>query len=109
RVAVGASLFLIVAFWILLGRLLVRRVGALADTMRAVEQGHYDVEAPGAKEGGDELAYLARGFNSMLSRIRGFNAELTRKIEEATTELKEKNKALAELNDLLVAARRDLT
>ena len=40
----------IAAFWLLLGRLLVRRVGALADTMRAVEQGHYDVEAPGRKE-----------------------------------------------------------
>ena len=109
RVAVGASLFLIVAFWILLGRLLVRRVGALADTMRSVEQGHYDVEAPGPPQGGDELAYLARGFNSMLARIRGFNAELTGKIEEATTELKEKNKTLGELNELLVAARRDLS
>jgi signal transduction histidine kinase len=109
RVAVGASLFLIAAFWLLLGRLLVRRVGVLADTMRAVETGHYDVEAPAPKEGGDELAYLARGFNSMLERIKGFNAELQSKIEEATTELKDKNKALEELNELLVAARRDLT
>jgi signal transduction histidine kinase len=45
----------------------------------------------------------------MLAQIRGFNAELTRKIEEATAELTRKNRDLTELNELLVAARRDLT
>ncbi len=108
-VAVGASLFLLVAFWILLGRILVRRVSALEGAMRAVEGGQLDVTAPGPREGGDELAYLARGFNRMLAQIRGFNAELTRKIEEATAELTRKNRDLEELNELLVAARRDLT
>jgi signal transduction histidine kinase len=77
--------------------------------MRAVEGGLLDVTAPGPPEGGDELAYLSRGFNRMLAQIRGFNAELTRKIEEATAELTQKNRDLAELNELLVAARRDLT
>ncbi|HEY4885249.1 MAG TPA: ATP-binding protein [Myxococcales bacterium] len=109
QVAVGASLFLIVAFWILLGRILIRRVSALQLTMRAVEGGHLEVRAPGPAQGGDELAYLARGFNQMLAQIRGFNAELTRKIEEATAELTRKNRDLAELNELLVTARRDLT
>ena len=109
QVAVGASLFLIVAFWILLGRILIRRVSALQLTMRAVEGGHLEVQAPGPAQGGDELAYLARGFNQMLAQIRGFNAELTRKIEEATAELTRKNRDLEELNELLVAARRDLT
>src|SRR5207245_4343763 len=97
------------AFWILLGRILIRRVSALQLTMRAVEGGLLDVHAPGPREGGDELAYLARGFNRMLAQIRGFNAELTKKIEEATAELTKKNRALEELNELLVAARRDLT
>jgi two-component system, NtrC family, sensor kinase len=109
QVAVGASVFLIVAFWILLGRILIRRVSALQLTMRAVEGGLLDVQAPGPREGGDELAYLARGFNRMLAQLRGFNAELTRKIEEATAELTKKNRDLEELNELLVAARRDLT
>ncbi len=45
----------------------------------------------------------------MLSRIRGFNQELTGRIEEATAALAKQNHDLAELNDLLVAARRDLT
>jgi len=108
-VAVGASLFLVVAFWILLGRILIRRVSALQLAMRAVEGGLLDVIAPGPAEGGDELAYLSRGFNRMLAQIRGFNAELTRKIEEATAELTQKNRDLEELNELLVQARRDLT
>ncbi|HEX9575178.1 MAG TPA: ATP-binding protein [Myxococcales bacterium] len=107
--AVAAGLFLIGAFWILLGRILVRRVDLLSSTMRAVENGLYDVSAPGPAEGGDELAYLARGFNRMLAQIRGFNAELRAKIEDATAELTRKNRALEELNELLVAARRDLT
>jgi signal transduction histidine kinase len=109
QVAVGASLFLIVAFWILLGRILIRRVSALQLAMRAVEGGSLDVRAPGPAVGGDELAYLARGFNQMLAQIRGFNAELTSKVEEATSELTKKNRDLEELNELLVAARRDLT
>jgi two-component system NtrC family sensor kinase len=109
QVALGASLFLIVAFWILLGRILIRRVSALQLAMRAVEGGLLDVTAPGPAAGGDELAYLARGFNRMLAQIRGFNAELTRKVEEATAELTSKNRDLEELNELLVDARRDLT
>src|SRR3954468_21514465 len=109
EVAVGASLFLVVAFWILLGRILIRRVSALQLAMRAVEGGLLDVTAPGPAEGGDELAYLSRGFNQMLAQIRGFNAELNRKIEEATAELTRKNRELTDLNELLVAARRDLT
>jgi two-component system NtrC family sensor kinase len=109
EVAVGASLFLVIAFWILLGRILIRRVSALQLAMRAVEGGLLDVTAPGPAEGGDELAYLSRGFNRMLAQIRGFNAELTRKIDEATAELTRKNRDLEELNELLVQARRDLT
>src|SRR5438093_6355214 len=45
----------------------------------------------------------------MLAQIRGFNADLTGRIEEATGELTKKNRELTDLNELLVAARRDLT
>src|SRR5437870_438910 len=107
--AVAAGLFLIGAFWILLGRILVRRVDLLSATMRAVENGLYDVSAPGPSVGDDEHAYLAGGFNRMLAQIRGFNAELQARIADATAELTRKNRALEELNELLVAARRDLT
>src|SRR5258705_282894 len=83
------------------GRILIRRVSALQLAMRAVEGGLLDVTAPGPAEGGDELAYLSRGFNRMLAQIRGFNAELTGKIEEATGELTKKNRELTDLNELL--------
>jgi signal transduction histidine kinase len=109
EVAVGASLFLVVAFWILLGRILIRRVSSLEVAMQAVENNRYDVTAPGPEQGGDELSYLARGFNRMVAQIRGFNAELNQKIDAATAELTSKNRDLESLNELLVEARRDLT
>ncbi|HEX4386032.1 MAG TPA: HAMP domain-containing sensor histidine kinase, partial [Myxococcales bacterium] len=104
-----ASLFLVVAFWILLGRILIRRVSSLEVAMQAVENNRYDVTAPGPEQGGDELSYLARGFNRMVAQIRGFNAELNQKIDAATAELTSKNRDLESLNELLVEARRDLT
>jgi len=108
QVAVGASLFLVVAFWILLGRILIRRSRPSAATMRAVEGGLLRRAGARTSEGGDELAYLARGFNRMLAQIRG-SMPSWKKIEEATAELTKKNRDLEELNELLVAARRDLT
>jgi signal transduction histidine kinase len=57
----------------------------------------------------DEIGVVARGLEAMLARIRNFNAELRSRIDEATADLAAKNRALGELNDLLVAARRDLT
>ena len=100
QVAVAASLFLFGAFWILLGRLLIRRVSALERTMMAVEQGQLEVTAP--QDGRDELAFLGRGFNTMLGRIR----ELTSGLEE---QVAERTRKLAETNEMLVAAQRDLT
>src|SRR5947207_11958128 len=55
QVAVGASLFLVVAFWILRGRILIRPASVLRATVRAGERGHLDVQAPGPAQGGDEL------------------------------------------------------
>jgi two-component system, NtrC family, sensor kinase len=52
---------------------------------------------------------VARGLEAMLARIGNFNAELQSRVDEATADLAGKNRTLAELNDLLVAARRDLT
>ena len=43
----------------------------------------------------------------MLAQIRGFNAELQGKIADATAELTRKNRALEELNELLVATGRE--
>jgi len=52
---------------------------------------------------------VARGLDAMLQRIRGFSQELQERVDAATADLARKNRALADLNDLLVEARRDLT
>ena len=106
--AVGA-LVVIAAFTLILGRMLARPMSRLAATMAAVESGALDwSEIPGAKRS-DEIGTVARGLEAMLARIRNFNLELQEKIDAATADLAHKNHALAELNDLLVDARRDLT
>ena len=106
-VTIGSALLLILAGAILISLLIGRPIARMAETMAQVERGQLEVEAPlGA---GKEFDRLARGFNTMLGRIRGFNQELTERIEQATADLARKNHDLAELNDLLVAARRDLT
>ena len=106
-VAIGGALLIMLAGAILVSWLIGRPIARMTQTMSQVERGQLQVEAPlGASK---EFDHLARGFNTMLTRIRGFNQELTTRIEEATAALAKKNHDLAELNDLLVAARRDLT
>ena len=106
-VTAAACLFLILAAHLLLARLIGRPIEALATAMGEVERGNLDASVePG---GQDELARLARGFNEMLARIRGFSLELEERVDEAVADVARKNHDLAELNDLLVAARRDLT
>ena len=106
-VTAAACLVLILAAHLLLVRLIGRPIETLARAMSEVERGN--LEATAELPGQDEIGRLARGFNTMLSRIRGFNSELTTRINEAVADVAQKNRALAELNDLLVAAQRDLT
>ncbi|MHB8417489.1 MAG: sensor histidine kinase [Myxococcales bacterium] len=106
-VAAAGALVLILAAQLLIGRLIGRPIERLAGAMAEVEGGRLDVAAPVGHD--KEFDLLARGFNTMLERIRGFNQELEGRIDQATADLARKNRDLAELNDLLVAARRDLT
>jgi len=96
-------------FAFVLGPMIARPLSQLADVMGAVQSGGVGVPpVPGAARS-DEIGIVARGLDAMLARIRNFNAELQSRIDEATADLARKNRALVELNDLLVAARRDLT
>jgi len=107
-VTVFGALILVVVFNLILGRLLAAPLSALAQAMAAVQSGAMDrTQVPGATRG-DEIGTVARGLEAMLWRIRGFNLELQEKIDAATADLARKNRALGELNDLLVEARRDL-
>ncbi len=55
------------------------------------------------------MGVVARGLSGMLGRIRRFNSELQGKVDAAVAGLARKNRELAEVNQLLVEARRDLT
>ena len=56
----------------------------------------------------DEFGVLARHFNEMVSRIRRFNDELKTRIDEATGELDQRYRELAQLNALLFEMQRRL-
>ncbi len=77
--------------------------------MAEVESGALDEARIPGVDRQDEIGTLARGLDAMLARIRGFNRELQERVEEATADLARKNRELAELNDLLVEARRERT
>ncbi len=108
-VTLGSAVVLALAFTLILGRMLARPLSRLAEAMAQVESGTgVPLDIPGA-ERQDEIGTVARGLDAMLGRLRGFSQELQEKVDAATADLARKNRALAELNDLLVEARRDLT
>ncbi len=108
-VTAASAVALALLFAFALGPMLARPLSQLADVMGRVESGGPDAPPVPGAERVDEIGIVARGLDAMLARIRNFNAELQSRIDEATADLAAKNRALAELNDLLVAARRDLT
>jgi two-component system, NtrC family, sensor kinase len=108
-VTLGSAVVLVLAFTLILGRMLARPLSRLAETMAAVESGAAVPPAIPGAERRDEIGTVARGLDAMLTRIRGFSRELQGEVDAATADLARKNRALAELNDLLVEARRDLT
>jgi signal transduction histidine kinase len=90
---VAVALALALGLGLLLGRGLARPVADLSEAARALTAGRYDRAAEEA--GGDELGDLARGFNHMArevrrrdEEIRGWNAELTARVERQTAELR---------------------
>ncbi len=105
---VGAAVIAVV-FSAMLGRMLVRPLSQLADSVGRVESGVLDVGAVPGTERHDEIGVLARGLAAMLSRVRRVNSDLKSMIDDATADLATKNRELAEVNRLLVEARRDLT
>jgi two-component system, NtrC family, sensor kinase len=102
-----AALLVFVAFTVVLNRVLAQPLSALARSVEGVESGGVDVSAVPGTTRKDEIGTLARALEAMLRRIHGFNRELQVRVEEATADLARKNRELAELNDLLVEARRD--
>jgi two-component system, NtrC family, sensor kinase len=105
----GSAVVLALGFTLVLGRMLARPLSRLAEAMAEVESGAGVPHAIPGSERSDEIGTVARGLEAMLTRLRGFSRELQERVDEATADLARKNRALGELNDLLVEARRDLT
>lgn len=105
---VGAAV-LAGVFSLILGRWLTRPLTRLAGAMEAVASGAIDETHVPGTERADEVGVVARGLSGMLARIRRFNSELQGKVDEAVAGQARKNRELAEVNQLLVEARRDLT
>ena len=104
----GAAL-LAVGLSLALGRMLARPLSLLAETMGEVESGAIEAARIPGTDRADEVGVVARGLAGMLGRIRRFNDELQRTVDAAVADLARKNRELAEVNNLLVEARRDLT
>jgi two-component system, NtrC family, sensor kinase len=96
-----------------------RPVGALLTAVKAVTEGTMTTTVP--VNGDDEIGTLASRFNRMVDRIRTTTNENARlfealqhahnglqvKVDEATAEIRQKNRELARSNELLSTAQRD--
>ena len=97
---------------VIIDRVVLRRLEALAAAMRDVEAGDLDRRLP--MDRNDEVGRLSHGFNRMLGQlstanreIHEFNQRLAQEIEAATQDLSRKNAALEQLNQLLSDMRRE--
>jgi signal transduction histidine kinase len=109
----GAMLILVVLTILIVNSVVGRPVATLQSAMNRVEAGALDERVKEVRS--DEIGALSRGFNAMLDRlhtadreIRAFNRRLADEIRAATLDLERKNEALAQLNRLLNAARREI-
>jgi signal transduction histidine kinase len=106
-VAGTGAVALALLFTAVLGRMLTRPLARLAGAMEAVQSGAVDPSAVPGVDRADEIGVVARGLAAMLSRVRRFNDELQQTVDDAVRDLARNNRELAELNALLVQARRE--
>jgi signal transduction histidine kinase len=74
--------------------------------MEGAESGQLDIRAQVSNQ--DETGQLALHLNRMLGRIENFNTELARKVEEATSELAQRNQELGRINEELFETQKSL-
>src|ERR1043166_2286896 len=110
-----AVLLITLAVFLLFRHFVYRPVERLLGVMEHVRGGDLEAQAPEPARD-DEMGTLTRGFNRMLTRLRGMTAEreaqsrvLERRVGEATAELAERNEQLEEANLELYQTARRLT
>jgi signal transduction histidine kinase len=109
---VAQLVMILVLSTVIIDRVVLRRLDALAAAMRDVEGGDLNRRVP--MDRNDEVGRLSQGFNRMLGElsnanreIHEFNQRLAQEIEAATQDLSRKNAALEQLNQLLSDMRRE--
>jgi two-component system, NtrC family, sensor kinase len=83
-----------------------RPVKEMIRVMETAEGGALNVRAGVASH--DEIGELAEHLNRMLAQVENFNAELGRKVKEATTELAVRNEELKSINEELYETQKSL-
>jgi diguanylate cyclase (GGDEF)-like protein len=92
-----ADLFIVLIFSFLAYKIttaVVRPIETLSDAARQIAQGQFDHEIPEAASH-DEIGLLARTFNDMMRRLRGYQSE----IEAANSNLTERNSELQQAKE----------
>lgn len=79
-------------------------VALMKEAMKRVGKGDFSVRVPDVS--GDEVAHLARTINEMVSWLEDLTANLERKVEQRTEELKNAYEKLKETQDELVKSEK---
>jgi signal transduction histidine kinase len=109
-----AILSIIAFFYFLFSQVIYKPVEDFLRLTGEVRNGNLDVKAP--VRAADEFGVLAQSFNHMVSRLREMTEErqahqvaLEHRVQEATTELAERNSQLEDANRVLFEIQRELT
>lgn len=101
--ALAGTLFLVYVFKFLV----IRPVENLKRGMDRMAAADFEVRLP--VESSDEFGDLARGFNRMADRLKGFYDTLEQRVADKTRDIEEKNRELAvQERDIAVCAERNL-
>ncbi len=87
-----AMCLLVGALSAFMNRALAAPLGGILQVMGRAEAGDLGARAP--EERKDEVGQVARGLNRMLDRVGSFQAELARRVSEATAQLRATNERL---------------
>jgi len=93
-------LVLLAAVALLLGRLVIRPLSALAGASREIASGRYGVQLPVSRA--DEIGQLTRAFNAMSATVKDTTEGLELRVQERTRDLTQANRALEESQRLIL-------
>jgi len=93
-------LVLLAAVALLLGRLVIRPLSALAGASHEIASGRYGVQLPVTRA--DEIGQLTRAFNAMSATVKDTTEGLEIRVQERTRDLTQANRALEESQRLIL-------